>query len=192
MKLVVGLGNPGGKYEATRHNVGFRVVDGVVAAAGIDVGRSRFSGLAGSGPIGAEQVVLLEPGTFMNLSGRSVREALTFYKLELADLLVIGDDMALPLGRLRVAEGRVGRRPQRAGQRHRGTGQRRVWPAADRDRAGARRADGRPRAQPVRPAGGRGHRSGGVEGGDAVECWLADGMDAAMNRFNKGEDKAGG
>src|SRR5690606_12378490 len=87
---------------ATRHNVGFRVVDELSRRHGIDLNRSRFNSLFGSGVIGAEQVVLLKPGTFMNLSGRAVREAATFYKLSPADLLAISDDMALPLGRLRL------------------------------------------------------------------------------------------
>jgi len=102
MKLVVGLGNPGPKYEGTRHNIGFAVVDYLAAGPGVSRWRSRFEGLVAEAVEGTEQVLLLKPDTFMNLSGRSVRAAADFYKVPVTDLLVVCDDIALPLGKLRV------------------------------------------------------------------------------------------
>jgi PTH1 family peptidyl-tRNA hydrolase len=105
LKLVVGLGNPGSKYEGTRHNIGFEVVDRLAAGgSGARFGR-KFDGLLADTEIDFRRVLLLKPETFMNLSGRSVRQALQFYKLELADLLVICDDLNLPLGKLRIRGG---------------------------------------------------------------------------------------
>jgi peptidyl-tRNA hydrolase, PTH1 family len=102
MKLVVGLGNPGPKYAGTRHNIGFDVLDYLAAAPGVGRWRSRFEALLTEMAEGAEQVLLLKPETFMNLSGRAVRAAVDFYKLAPADLLVVCDDIALPLGKLRA------------------------------------------------------------------------------------------
>src|SRR4051812_29935733 len=104
-KLVVGLGNPGGKYEGTRHNVGFEVADRLArGGSGATFGR-KFDGLVAEAEIDFQRVLLLKPETFMNLSGRSVRQAVQFYKIELADLLVICDDLSLPLGKLRLRGG---------------------------------------------------------------------------------------
>src|SRR5687767_2373091 len=101
MKLVVGLGNPGKKYDGTRHNIGFVVVDSL--AAGPDVGRfqDRFDADLAEWFDGGEKTLLMKPQTFMNLSGRAVRQALDFYQLETKDVLIVCDDMALPLGKLR-------------------------------------------------------------------------------------------
>jgi PTH1 family peptidyl-tRNA hydrolase len=102
MKIVVGLGNPGGRYDGTRHNVGFDVVD--YLAASPDAGRfqSRFSAQVCELFVDGEKFILVKPETFMNLSGRSVRQVVDFYQAELADLLVVCDDINLPLGKLRV------------------------------------------------------------------------------------------
>ncbi|MCA9105024.1 MAG: aminoacyl-tRNA hydrolase [Pirellulaceae bacterium] len=113
MKLVVGLGNPGKKYEGTRHNVGFDVIDELRRRHGFGggksdkgkttvPGKSRFSGETFEATWGSEKILLLQPTTFMNLSGKSVVAAKDFYKLELEDILVICDDFQLPLGRLRI------------------------------------------------------------------------------------------
>ena len=104
MKVVVGLGNPGTKYAGTRHNVGFEVVEYLAAAPGCEPFRGKFqSAVAEWRPI-AELVLLVKPETFMNLSGQSVRAALDFYKLPVEDLLVVCDDIALPMGKLRMRE----------------------------------------------------------------------------------------
>jgi PTH1 family peptidyl-tRNA hydrolase len=104
-KLIVGLGNPGPKYSWTRHNAGFMVLDRLASVSGIPVTRKAFSGIAGDGNWAGERVYLLKPQTFMNLSGRSVAEALRFYKLSLSDLIVIHDDLDIPFGKVRLKEG---------------------------------------------------------------------------------------
>jgi peptidyl-tRNA hydrolase, PTH1 family len=105
-KLVVGLGNPGSKYDGTRHNIGFEVVDRL-ARGGSGASFSRkFDGQLAEAEIDFRRVLLLKPETFMNLSGRSVRQAVQFYKLDpAADLLVVCDDLSLPLGKLRIRPG---------------------------------------------------------------------------------------
>src|SRR5262245_65014118 len=102
MKLVVGLGNPGPKYEGTRHNIGYAVVDYLAAAPGTGSWRGRFQSRVAETMEGSEPVLLMKPETFMNLSGRAVREAIDFYKLTAADFLVVCDDIALPVGKLRA------------------------------------------------------------------------------------------
>jgi PTH1 family peptidyl-tRNA hydrolase len=101
MKLVVGLGNPGKKYVGTRHNVGYAVIDGLAAGPGVGSFHERFDAAVAEWIEEGEKVLLLKPETFMNLSGRSVRAAVDFYQLELQDLLVVCDDINLPLGKLR-------------------------------------------------------------------------------------------
>ena len=104
-KLIVGLGNPGPQYSWTRHNAGFMVLDRLSRSAGIPVTRKAFSALAGDGSFAGERVYLLMPQTFMNRSGRSVAEALRFYKLSPADLIVIHDELDIPFGKVRLKEG---------------------------------------------------------------------------------------
>jgi PTH1 family peptidyl-tRNA hydrolase len=101
MKLVVGLGNPGKRYDGTRHNVGYAVVDGLAAGPGVNGWQRRFEGEVAEFHDDAEKVLLFKPETFMNLSGRAVRQAVDFYQLALADVLVVCDDINLPLGKLR-------------------------------------------------------------------------------------------
>ncbi|MEZ6142508.1 MAG: aminoacyl-tRNA hydrolase [Zavarzinella sp.] len=102
MKLVVGLGNPGPKYEQTRHNVGFMVLDYLAAAPGVSSWKNRFQGETAEALESDHQVLYLKPQTFMNLSGRSVRQAVDFYKVSLDQVLVICDDLTLPLGKIRL------------------------------------------------------------------------------------------
>ncbi len=102
MKLIVGLGNPGRKYEQTRHNVGFIVVSKLVPLVSANSTKVQFEAEAAEGFVGAEKILLLWPQTYMNASGRSVRKALDFYKLVPDDLLVICDDLNLPSSRLRM------------------------------------------------------------------------------------------
>ncbi len=102
MKLIVGLGNPGGKYEATRHNIGFEVLDHLAQRHAADSSKAKFEGELRECLIGSAKTLLLKPHTFMNLSGRSVRQALDFYKIETEDLLLVCDDFHLDLGTLRL------------------------------------------------------------------------------------------
>lgn len=105
MKLVVGLGNPGAEYRATRHNVGFEVIDELARRHGLAQWRESFESLTAKVTSGGEAVLLAKPLTYMNLSGRAVAGIAGFYKVDLADLLVVTDDVALPLGRLRARRG---------------------------------------------------------------------------------------
>ena len=102
MKLIVGLGNPGKKYEHTRHNMGFDVVDLFSDLAQIDVDKEVFHGLMGRGVVFDEDVMLFKPTTFMNLSGNAVREVVSYFKIPLDDIVIIFDDMALEPGRIRL------------------------------------------------------------------------------------------
>ena len=109
MKLVVGLGNPERSYVGTRHNVGFEVIDQLAVRLGWTkpgdfdrMAKRKFDGLAFDGVIGNEKLVLLKPLTYMNLSGKSVQAAMAFYQMTPADLMVVLDDLALPVGRLRL------------------------------------------------------------------------------------------
>jgi PTH1 family peptidyl-tRNA hydrolase len=104
-KLIVGLGNPGSKYQWTRHNAGFMVLDRLSHVSGIPVTKKRFSGFYGEGSWKNERLLLLKPQTFMNLSGQSVAEALRFHKIDLQNLLVIHDDLDIPYGRVKLKEG---------------------------------------------------------------------------------------
>lgn len=107
--LVVGLGNPGPKYENTRHNAGFRALDAYCAASGQRIDRLKFKALTGEGQFGGKRVLFLKPQTFMNLSGEAVREAAAFYKIAPDHIVVLFDDISLEVGRLRVrAKGSAG------------------------------------------------------------------------------------
>ncbi|MEA4823260.1 MAG: aminoacyl-tRNA hydrolase [Clostridiaceae bacterium] len=100
--VFAGLGNPGPRYEGTRHNVGYRAVDRLAGLSGVSVDRSRFRGLCAETSVANRRVLLLKPQTFMNLSGESIGEALAWYKLPASRLIVFHDDVSIPVGRLRV------------------------------------------------------------------------------------------
>ena len=102
MYLVVGLGNPGKQYEATRHNMGFDTIDVLVERHKIPQGGVKFNAMYGSGFIGGEKVIFMKPLSFMNLSGESVREAADFYKIDPEHIIVIYDDISLEPGQLRI------------------------------------------------------------------------------------------
>jgi PTH1 family peptidyl-tRNA hydrolase len=103
--MIVGLGNPGSKYQWTRHNAGFMVLDHLSHVTGIPVNKKKFSGSYGEGSWKNERLLLLKPMTFMNLSGQSVMQALHFHKLDLKDLLVVHDDLDISYGRVKLKEG---------------------------------------------------------------------------------------
>jgi PTH1 family peptidyl-tRNA hydrolase len=103
--LIAGLGNPGPTYQWTRHNAGFLFLDRVAHLENIAITRKSFSGLTGEWNRGDNRLVLLKPQTFMNLSGRSVMQALQFYKLPLSHLIVVHDELDLPFGTARFKQG---------------------------------------------------------------------------------------
>ena len=102
MKLFVGLGNPGKKYEHTRHNMGFDVIDLFSDLSQIDVDKEVFHGLLGRGEALGEDVMLFKPTTYMNLSGTAVQEVIHYFKIPLEDVIIIFDDMALEPGKIRL------------------------------------------------------------------------------------------
>ncbi len=102
MVLIVGLGNPGSKYEHTRHNMGFRVIDLLAAETGIDVTKEVFNGLLGRGKIFDQDVLLFKPTTYMNLSGTAVQQVVHYFKIDMNDIIVCFDDMALNPGHIRL------------------------------------------------------------------------------------------
>ena len=104
MKMIVGLGNPGSKYENTRHNMGVHVLDLLEKELNIRVYINRGGGLTGQGFFGSEKILLVKPLTFMNLSGECVGPLASYYKLPPEEILVICDDVNLPLGQLRIRE----------------------------------------------------------------------------------------
>ncbi len=102
MYVIVGLGNPGKRYEATRHNVGFEVIDYLAYRNKIKVSKIKHKALVGEGTIEGQKVMLVKPQTFMNLSGESVRDICKYYDVDLKKLIVIYDDIDIDLGKLRI------------------------------------------------------------------------------------------
>ena len=183
MKLVVGLGNPGARYDGTRHNIGFAVVDELARRWQIDLKREKFHAWFGDGSACDERVALLKPTTFMNRSGQAVLAAGRFYRAEKEDLLVILDDIALPLGRIRIRE-------EGSAGSHNG-----LQDVIDRvgfsDFARLRIGVDEPIGDPSGYVLGRfrdEERSAAAEmisrSADATECWLRHGPVEAMNRYN--------
>ncbi len=105
MKLLAGLGNPGAKYAANRHNIGFMAVDRIAADHGFAPWRAKFQSAMSEGRLGDAKVVLLKPQTYMNLSGQALAAALGFYKCDVTDLIVFHDELDLALGKCRVKQG---------------------------------------------------------------------------------------
>jgi peptidyl-tRNA hydrolase, PTH1 family len=183
-KLVVGLGNPGSKYQGTRHNIGFEVVDRLAEGGSRATFTRKFDGLLAETEIDFRRVLLLKPETFMNLSGRSVAQALRFYKIDIADLLVICDDLNLPLGKLRVRGGgsdggQKGLRDISAqlgsedyARLRIGIGERGVVDASDFVLSRFRSAE-RPVIDDAL-----------ILASQAVAVWVSQGLAATMNRFN--------
>jgi PTH1 family peptidyl-tRNA hydrolase len=187
MKVVVGLGNPGRQYSGTRHNVGFAVADTLAAGPGGSPFRGRFQGQVAELTHGGASLLLVKPETFMNLSGQAVRQVVDFYKLSPADLLVVCDDFALPLGKLRVrARGtHGGHNGLRSIQDHLGT----------TEYARLRVGVGGPKDAAVDHVLGRfrpGERpvidDAVLKAAQAVLVWAHKGVEACMNRFNPDVD----
>ncbi|MBX6352666.1 MAG: aminoacyl-tRNA hydrolase [Thermoflavifilum sp.] len=187
MKLIVGLGNPGAQYAATRHNIGFWAVDAIARRLGVAVDRDKFRAHVGQARVGTGTVWLMKPQTFMNLSGEAVREFLASYREvdPATDLIVIYDDMDFPLGtvRLRVKGSAGGHNGMKSVISCVGT------EAFPRVRIGI----GRPQPgmdvirhvlSPFDPAEQQTARDAAERAAEAVLYALDHGFDAAMNRFN--------
>lgn len=185
MRVVVGLGNPGKQYHATRHNVGYMVVDALASAPSASRFQTRFQSQVAELQEGGQKVLLVKPETFMNLSGRAVRQVLDFYQVEPADLLVVCDDVNLPLGKLRVrANGsHGGHNGLRDIQNHLGTQEyARLKIGVGAKGEGADLSDHvlgrfRPSERPAIDDA----LSLAVQ---AAAMWVAQGVDATMNRYN--------
>jgi PTH1 family peptidyl-tRNA hydrolase len=104
VKIIAGLGNPGARYQWTRHNAGFQALDRLAESKQILVSTRRFKSVYGRGRIGPQEVLLVKPSTFMNLSGEAVKRVVDFFCISLEDLIVVHDDLDLPLGKLRFKQ----------------------------------------------------------------------------------------
>ena len=189
MKLVAGLGNPGAKYRGTRHNVGFEVMDLLARRHGLVFETAPADALQARWRRPDDAVMLVKPLTFMNVSGQAILALAHFYKVALADVLVVADDVNLPLGRLRLratgTEG--GHNGLRSVAEHLGT----IDYA--RLRIGVGRGDLRrdladhvlARFEPDEESG---IEAAVARAADAVETWVSDGLAKAMNVFNRSDD----
>lgn len=187
--LIVGLGNPGPEYRSTRHNVGFRVIDCLAERHRIDTSKTQKRAFVGSGTIGDVPVVLAKPITFMNLCGESIAPLMRMFELRPEDVIVVYDDMDLPVARLRVrqegsAGGHNGIKSLIQHLRSESFPRVRIGVGRPGQTAGAvdhvlskfSRDEIEPIAQTVELAA------------DAVEVIVAEGVPAAMNRFNTRAD----
>ncbi|MCM3513212.1 MAG: aminoacyl-tRNA hydrolase [Carnobacterium inhibens] len=104
MKMIVGLGNPGSKYKETKHNIGFITLDEFAVQHNMAFNKTKFEAVYAEGFIGTEKILLVKPQTFMNDSGRAVRPLMDYFNVELEDLVVVYDDLDLPVGRLRLRQ----------------------------------------------------------------------------------------
>ena len=104
MYVIVGLGNPGKRYEHTKHNIGFIALDVLAEKHGIKINTIKHKALVGEGRIAGQKVILVKPQTYMNISGQSVREVVSYYKIQMDQLIVVYDDVDLPMGRIRIRE----------------------------------------------------------------------------------------
>ena len=185
VKVVVGLGNPGPKYEQTRHNIGFLVIEELATRLGAGKARRRFDAQLAEGKLGDEKVLLAAPQTYMNESGRSVRQIVDFYALPLSDVLLVCDDFNLDLARLRMRSGGSagGQKGLADTIRHLGTEE---FP---RLRIGI----GRPPEQMdaadfvlsrFKKGEIKSIESAVVRAAEGVEIWIRSGLDRAMNQVN--------
>ena len=184
--LVVGLGNPGAKYENTRHNVGFMTADALAGRNGEPIRRVKYNALTSEAVIGGQSVLLMKPTTFMNLSGQAVSEAARFYKIPADHVLVISDDVDLPLGKLRIRKSGSagGHNGLKNIIQHLGTDQ---FPRLKIGVGGKPHPDYNMADWVLGQFQGEDKKTidaAVARAADAVECLLADGIDRAMNQYN--------
>lgn len=191
VSLIVGLGNPGREYAETRHNIGFQVVSLLAERHALKFSRMQHEALVASGRIGNTRVILAKPQSWMNNSGRAVGPLVKFYKVELARLLVVYDDLDRPSGtlRFRMEGGHGGHNGMKSIISRIGS---QDFP---RLRVGIGRPPGRmdPAAYVIEPFGrdeATAMDMSRERAADAIECFLSDGIVAAMNRFNAPEAAA--
>lgn len=185
MKVIVGLGNPGKRYQDTRHNVGFMVIDLLAKTPGFGPFHEQFGAEIAERRTDSEKVVLVKPQTYMNLSGQAVRQVLDFYRVPLGDLLVVCDDVNLPLGQLRIRPrgSHGGHRGLQDIQQHLGTTEyARLRIGVGQPERGGDLAEYvldrfRPTEKPV-------IQEALLRAAQAVEVWLQRGIAACMNEFN--------
>jgi len=186
MKIVIGLGNPGRKYERTRHNAGFLAVDELARGLRFDLTQEKYHALVGRGQVGGGDALMVKPQTFMNESGRAVAAALRYTGSAVADLIVVHDELDLPLGtvRIKTGGGHGGHNGLRSIIEHTGT------PEFVRVRVGIGRPPvGRDAAEyvlnPFLPAERQAAEDAITRAADAVKAVLEDGLTRAMNAYNK-------
>lgn len=189
--LIVGLGNPGKEYDDTRHNVGFRVVDEVARRYALAFGKTERKAKVTSGLIRGKKIILAKPQTYMNLSGEAVRSLVDFYKVELPRILVVSDDLDIPPGtlRLRKSGGAGGQGGMKSVIQHLGSQD------FNRLRFGIGRPPGKmnPRDYVLSVFKGDDAILAAQvvdRAADAVETWLLEGIDTAMNRYNGNIDES--
>lgn len=187
--LIIGLGNPGKEYAETRHNVGFRVVDELARRYGLTFGKKERKAVVASGLILGKKVILAKPQTYMNLSGEAVRALVDFYKVDLPHILVVSDDLDIPLGtlRLRKSGSAGGQGGLKSIIQHVGTTD------FNRLRFGIGRPPGRMGAKDYVLQTFRGDDAILAaqvvdRAASAVETWLTDGIELAMTRYNGSVD----
>ena len=186
MKLIVGLGNPGFRYHLTPHNLGFMALDRLAEGCGVEIGRRENQALTAATEIAGEQVVLAKPQTYMNLSGMSVSRLLVDYGMPPRDLLVLVDDVALPLGMLRI-------RPRGSAGTHNGL--KSIIGSIQADDFGRIRLGAEPEREkedlgsyvlgPFRKADLKVVSEMLDRASEAVRVILKEGIPVAMNRFNR-------
>jgi len=186
MKCMIGLGNPGRKYRKTRHNVGFMVIDELLDRHNWKLDQTKFKGIYASEHYQGEKVILLQPQTFMNLSGESIKELVDFYQIDIDDILVIYDDLDLPTGKIRLRQkgGHGGHNGVRSTIDHLGT------KSFNRLRIGIGRPDGRmPVIDYVLGKFTKEQHQDVIssikDAADACESWLEKPFSEVMNEFNK-------
>ncbi|MGI5922237.1 MAG: aminoacyl-tRNA hydrolase [Syntrophomonadaceae bacterium] len=184
MKLIIGLGNPGRKYQGTRHNIGYRVVEEFARRFPVEKEESRFDAIIGHTRIKGEKILLVKPLTYMNLSGKAVGPLVNWFKLDLKDIIVAYDDMDLPVGTLRIREkGGTGG--------HKGLASVSAW-LSSKDFARIRIGIGRPDHGDViswvlgkfDAVDEKVIADTVLKAADALQVWVQDGIAKAMNAYN--------